>query len=485
MTFTAEAGPVPDAALDLDGFDAASWADLRSRISDGTAHLLAEQMNRVGFCTHPVRLKGTAWTINTATGEVVDSWSSDAAPGGVLVKACGNRRASVCPACSRVYARDTFEVVRAGVQGGKSVPESVAGNPLVFATLTAPSFGRVHGVRDQHGRCRPTGHGLCPHGRPTWCHRQHTDTDPTTGAPLCDDCYDWASAVVWQWWAPELWRRFTIALSRTLAAHLGVPQSRLRDHASVQFAKVAEYQARGLVHFHVLVRLDGPGGPGSPAPVAGDVLADLVRTAATQVTFDAPPVDATDTTRVLRFGAQIDVRTVRAGLGDGDLTGETVAAYLAKYATKSVTDGPAGRAHLAVMRHWCDRYAHRATVADLSGSPYRLVGKWAHMLGFRGHFSTRSRRYSVPIGRLRAARARYQRLTAHAARQGRPIDTRDLEARLLADETETTLVVGSFTYLGTGWERPGDEALALAAAARAREHAQHKAQLRHHQPGKE
>ena len=31
------------------------------------------------------------------------------------------------------------------------------------------------------------------------------------------DCYDYASHVVWQWWAPELWRRFTITLRRLLA----------------------------------------------------------------------------------------------------------------------------------------------------------------------------------------------------------------------------------------------------------------------------
>lgn len=30
---------------------------------------------------------------------------------------------------------------------------------------------------------------------------------------------------------------------------------------------------------------------------------------------------------------------------------------------------------------------------------------WAHMLGFRGHFSTKSRRYSTTLGALRDARA--------------------------------------------------------------------------------
>lgn len=56
---------------------------------------------------------------------------------------------------------------------------------------------------------------------------------------------------------------------------------------------------------------------------------------------------------------------------------------------------------------------------------------------------------------------------------------RDLEARLLADDDETTLVIGAWTYHGTGWTRNGDQALALAAAGRAREYAQWKATRKH------
>ena len=94
------------------------------------------------------------------------------------------------------------------------------------------------------------------------------------------------------------------------------------------------------------------------------------------------------------------------------------------------------------------------------------------MLGIRGHFSSKSRRYSIPLGRLRRARMRFQRLKADADRDGTPMDVADLENRLLADEEKTTLVVGSWTYQGTGWTNPGDKALADAAAARAREYAQ-------------
>src|SRR3954463_16442038 len=53
-----------------------------------------------------------------------------------------------------------------------------------------------------------------------------------------------------------------------------------------------------------------------------------------------------------------------------------------------------------------------------------------------------------------------------------------VEADLLADEEETTLVVGRWSYLGSGWADEGETALATAAAARAREYAREKAAQR-------
>ena len=252
--------------------------------------------------------------------------------------------------------------------------------------------------------------------------------------------------------------------------------------ASLQYAKVAEYQARGLIHFHAMIRLDGPGGPGSPAPMGGDGLADVLRTTAPTVTYTADPVDADDTPRLLAWGQQLDVRVVRDGHRTDDPTGplspEQVAGYLAKYSTKDANSLRAPgerRPHLTRLTKTCRELGERARKHDKE-SPYLLLGKWAHMLGFRGHFSTKSRRYSVTLGALRRARQRFQTLAAESRRTGEPLDVRDLEERLLADEEETTLVIGNWTYQGTGWTRDGDQALALAAAGRAREYAQWKAE---------
>lgn len=73
--------------------------------------------------------------------------------------------------------------------------------------------------------------------------------------------------------------------------------------------------------------------------------------------------------------------------------------------------------------------------------------KWAHTLGFRGHFSTKSRRYSTTLGALRAAR-RAWRTEQAGTRVGLP----ELDRA-------TTLVVGQWSYLGTGYS-PGAALLA-------------------------
>ena len=479
---------------------------LLARLLDGTHDAFADTLAGVGNCTHPIRLIGGSQTIDTTTGEVVGSFDSDTLPLGELYVPCGNRRAHVCPACSRTYARDTFELIRSGVVGGKTVPADVARCPLLFVTLTAPSFGIVHGTRPNNAPCRARSSDrvvTCPHGVRLSCSTRHGDDDPVVGAPLCSDCYDWTTAVVWQFHAPELWRRTTTAIRRALASRIGVSESALRKSCTVQFAKVAEYQARGAIHFHALIRLDGPDGPGSSCPFTAEDLAGAVREASGATTLTAPPAFETDTPRVLAWGTQLDVKTITHGHRDltssEELTPEQVAGYLAKYATKDATDlrTLGHRPHLVRLADECHELARRAhersirralhgpkaTVVPLDPKTgldhYALLGKWAHMLGFRGHFSTKSRRFSITLGRLRAARARYRRLLEHANRTGVPLDSRDLEARLLADDEDgTTLIVGSWAYAGTGWPKPGDAELALAAAARAREYDQWRASLR-------
>ncbi|MGW2366895.1 replication initiator [Streptomyces sp. NPDC001667] len=431
-----------------------------------------EQVRQVRGCTRPVQLMGSTATVDAATQEILRSYSTADEPTGRLLTTCGNRRVSRCPSCSRTYAGDTYQLIKAGLTGGKNIPETVRAHPRVFATLTAPSFGPVHS-----NRTTKTGKtlGCC-------CGRTHPEGAPVLGTPLDPDRYDYAGAVLWNAHAGELWARFTTYLRRYLARALGLPLKELKDHLRLSYAKVAEYQRRGLVHFHAVIRFDGPDGSTQPPPAAAtiEVLTDAITSAAGHVTLT---VDSTATgPKLLRWGEQTDVREIAETSGDAPLSDEAVAGYVAKYATKgaesagtvdrplhcypcagtgtTVTEKgasrPCGKCHgtgqaeplntLKISRH-----ARRMieTCWDLGGleelAELRLR-KWAHMLGFRGHFSTKSRRYSTTLGALRDVRRAWHRPDEHDAPTG---------------GGETILVVSDWRYLGSGYSS-GEELLAAS-----------------------
>ncbi|RKN09398.1 replication initiator [Streptomyces radicis] len=371
---------------------------------------------RLGGCTNPVNLTGHGTTVDPATGEVLRSLN------GRLLVACGNRRAVVCPTCARVYRGDTYHLIRAGLVGGKEVTEEVGGHPRVFATLTAPGFGPVHTRREGNGRllaCRPRpAKDRCPHGEPVGCHARHTENDARLGEPLCPHCYDYAGAVLWQAYAGALWHRFTLELRRELARRAGLSRSAFAERVRLSYAKVAEYQRRGLIHFHAVIRLDGPDGPSTTPPTwaTTELLADAVRSAAQRVRLRAIGAEVVGR-RVLRFGAQADVRPIAAFGADERLTSSAVAGYIAKYATKGAEAAGAtsGRIHHASELVALPLRRHVLRMAGacwwLGGLPeFEPLGlrRWAHMLGYRGHFTTKSRRYSTTLTALRTARATHR-----------------------------------------------------------------------------
>ena len=216
----------------------------------------AEQVATTGYCVHPVRLRGRVEHADPQTGEVRTVYSTDREPDATLLKACGNRRASVCPSCSATYQADSFQLLAAGLRGGKGVPETVAGHPRLFVTFTAPSFGPVHSRRAQGllvFPCHPYRQGAtCPHGRRVGCWQRHDPDDPRLGEPLCGRCYQAGAQVLWNALAGRLWSRTTIYLYRTLAQLAGVSEAELRRPVRISFAKVAEYQKRGAIHFHAI-----------------------------------------------------------------------------------------------------------------------------------------------------------------------------------------------------------------------------------------
>jgi hypothetical protein len=305
--------------------------------------------------------------------------------------------------------------------------------------------------------------------------------------------------VIWQYHASELWHRFRTALGRHLARRLGIAATRLDELLSIQFAKVAEYQLRGIIHFHALLRVDGPkdAGPFAPPPVqvSARLLAQAFRSAAASVNFTTAPAGDDDTARVLGFGEQVDARpvsrTAREGLDTEELTAEQVAGYIAKYASKSAEDiTPTMRdtAHVKAIKETVARLALACATSrtlrewpeDNKGRrPYSTLGKWEHMLGFPGHFATKSRRYSTTRAAIRSERRRYQIAKSNKEHAQRVLDLTGSRPAEDAEE-ETTLVVGQWEYVGMGWLTDGDAALATAAAVWTREHRREQAAARRH-----
>ncbi|CNE51303.1 replication initiation protein [Mycobacterium tuberculosis] len=121
-----------------------------------------------------------------------------------------------------------------------------------------------------------------------------------------------------------------------------------------------------------------------------------------------------------------------------------VARYIAKYATKGAEDsGTVDRPiryatqinSLKVSDHARRMIWTCFTLADLPEYHDLRLRNWAHMLSYGGHFSSKSRRYSVTLTELRQARV------DHAARQA----TGEPEP----DPKRPTVTTGQWKYLGS------------------------------------
>jgi hypothetical protein len=438
----------------------------------------ADAEQRARGCARPIRLVGSTTRIDAATGAVVGHYSSAQELDGVTLVRCGNRRASRCESCSREYKGDAWHLLAAGLVGGKGAPESVRAHPSVFATLTAPSFGPVHGRR-QGAPCRARrDRPVCPHGRPMYCLHRHGENDKNLGEPLCLDCYDYLGHVVWQWHAPELWRRFTIKLGRTLAHAVGLTPKAFEELAKVDYVKAAEFQARGLIHVHGVFRLDGPEGPESPPGVGLDAL-DLcaaIHDAAHTLRLHVRPAGHEPV--ALRWGSQVDTRPITLGAGRDDQAGdvhpEMVAAYLAKYLTKSTEDfglDGHGKVHGATDARYLGASEHVARIietaeklAAAAGDDYEQLADRYGTLGYRGHVLTKTRRYSTTFGALRRARSHWRQNRRPAGVDPSQPDADDDQA---ADEAEI-VIERNWRYVGSGYLDADQAAKAMTAAALAR-----------------
>jgi hypothetical protein len=101
--------------------------------------------------------------------------------------------------------------------------------------------------------------------------------------------------------------------------------------------------------------------------------------------------------------------------------------------------------HLRRMGDTAWRLGGRRHLAGLQ------LRRWAHMLGFRGHFATRNRRSSTTLTALRAARADFQRRLRDRPHPGPEADVDPWGG---STDTATIEVVGRWRYAGTGYRTP-------------------------------
>jgi hypothetical protein len=115
----------------------------------------------------------------------------------------------------------------------------------------------------------------------------------------------------------------------------------------------------------------------------------------------------------LVWGAQVDVRPITLGVGRDDRTGdvhpELVAAYLAKYLTKSTEDfglDGHGRVHSATDARYLGASAHAVRIIETAeqlaatgGEDYGRLADRYGTLGYRGHVLPRPAATRRPSGR--------------------------------------------------------------------------------------
>lgn len=409
------------------------------------------------YCSEPIRLVGSSFTVDRSTGEVLSAIESPDLPLGVLLTSCGTRRATRCPACAAVYQGDARVLVAAGLLGGKNVDEEVGSHPLVFATLTAPSFGPVHRESPPGTPCHGGRGARCPHGRPLTCKACHEPDDDLIGEALCPECYRYEEAVLWNASTSELWHRSVIATRRELAHVVGVSVRKFEATARLSYVKVVEYQRRGVVHVHAILRLDGADGGAPQSALDASALAVAVRTAACRVSAPYPAGRGR-----ARWGVQLDTQV----LSVADVAElRKVGNYLAKYATKSSADNGSLDRRLHSLGDLDERDVPPQMCAMVEAA-WRLgddpayegldLHRWAHTLGVRAHFLTKSRTYSTTFSALRAARRDYRR--------------DEQLARLDNDVAESEVAhIGEWAYAGRGW---GSRAERFLVTQKGRQHAE-------------
>lgn len=457
-----------------------SVAALLARTTDWAGwERFSELAAQVGYCTNPVRVRGEVADVGPGTGEMITTYHTGEEPDGVLLLPCRNRRATVCPSCSRTYAADTWQLVAAGLRGGKGLPASVAAHPRAFATLTAPSFGPVHTIHLSGAPCQHADKKTCRHGVDLNCVDIHRPGEAVVGTPVCPKCFDYRGLVMFNALAPKLWARTVIEIRRRLAALSEISVRQVHSTVRLSYTKVAEYQRRGAIHLHAVFRLDARSTEAAPqAPPAPfddpNLLLAAIHSAARRVSIEVPVAeDRNSIPTVVRWGSQLDVAVIGSSQPEQTTNGDpaapqhstparAVANYLAKYVTKALPE------HGIVADHG-DTNPYRRHVRQIHRTCRQLgrdhdltvlrTGDRVEGFGYPSRPSSRSRKYSTTMGALRAERQRH-------AMTDRGAPDADIDQH-------SGIRVGLWRYAGHGWRGLGEAGWVGTKAAQRIEAAEH------------
>ena len=242
------------------------------------------QLRSTGYCRQPVRLRGQVDAIDAATGEVVTVYSTDARArrdAAEVLRQPARGRLPVVRADlprRRLPARRERDARRQGrARDGRRAPAGVP--DADGAELRA---GALASRRRRQGAALPAAprrRGLPARRVARVQRRSTTRTTRASASRSARECFDYEHAVLWNALAPELWRR-TRDPAPARARAPARRQRRSELPVRVSYVKVAEFQRRGALHFHCVLRLDGVDEDGeleAPAPELRRAAADRRR----------------------------------------------------------------------------------------------------------------------------------------------------------------------------------------------------------------
>ena len=306
-------------------------------------------------CSRPLLLRQEKFS--PVTGELLSSTDFN--------KNCGSRLFEKCPHCSEIYKRDARTVISSGFTH----------SPMTFITLTAPGsevFGKTHNRIERKRKNGSSYLQRCPCG-----HYHNYPDDRLLGTSIGAD-YDYTGAAAFNAGASRL---LTVTMQKL---------SRISGR-KIERVRVAEYQKRGLIHFHILVK--------------GVI---------TERSFKAAVHGGKNlrTGRSLApashngwsWGVQIDIKIIPPG-------SSKMTVYLAKllnYSIKSI-----GSQNTSPTLHdWKMRNAGRLSVGCKNPYCWHKHPCRRHRLaetgaGFRGHVLSVSRNWGILFKDVRARRQKY------------------------------------------------------------------------------